>query len=313
MTSDQITSVLDRLYTGDGHRIVMWNDPDQEFTDFVDKLALEGVTVLHTDRESTLQVKKRLELDDRSGKYLLYSAREAPPMEGDWLLDIRHYAYSFRADKASLVIDDLGLINHSLRGHLVERKKFFESKDRVRKLQALVQPTDVEADLDRKMLAVLLKADQPELFTFLRILFQSMDEEADLDLGIPTSAWEQVGKFGLAEFFWEQVRDHFGYTEDTPSLKNLLIRLLATDFALTLLALPPPSIQSLKLPEAGSANATVFLSQWRDSNSTGASYDRLSARISILLKIAENLTSYDLAALEAVRFLAEKDHHAKVG
>ncbi len=301
MTSDQITTVLDRLYTESGHRIVLWNDPDQEFADFVDKLALDGVTVLHTDRESTLQVKKRLELDDRTGKYLLYSAKEPPPMDGDWLLDIRHYAYSFRADKASLVIDDLGLINHSLRGHLVERKKFFESKDRVRKLQALVLPTDVEADLDRKMLAVLLKADQPELFVFLRILFQRMDEEADLDLGIPTSAWEQVEKFGLADFFWEQVRDHFGYTEENPGLKNLLIRLLATDFALTLLALPPPAIQSLKLPESGSANATVFLSQWRDSNSTGASYDRLSARISILLKIADNLGSYDLAALEAVQ------------
>jgi len=158
MTSDQIATALDRLYTEAGHRIVIWNDPEQEFPDFVEKLSLPGVTILHLERESALQVKKRLELDDRAGKYLLYSEKEAPPMDEDWLLDLRQYAYGFRADKASLVIDDLGLMNHSLRGHLVARRKFFENKDRLRKLQALVQPTDIEADLDRKMLAVLLKS-----------------------------------------------------------------------------------------------------------------------------------------------------------
>jgi uncharacterized protein (TIGR02687 family) len=301
MTSDQIATALDRLYTEAGHRIVIWNDPEQEFPDFVEKLVLPGVTILHLDRESSLQVKKRLEIDDRDGKYLLYSEKEAPPMEEDWLLDIRQYTYGFRADKASLVIDDLGLINHSLRGHLVARRKFFENKDRLRKLQSLVQPTDIEADLDRKMLAVLLKSDQPELFSFLRVLFQRMDEESELDLAIHSAAWGEVEKYNLADYFWEQVRSYFGYAEETPSLKNLLIRLLATDFCLSLQAAAPASIQSLKLPEAGFSNVTVFLSQWRDSNSTGAAYDRLASRISILLKIAGNLGSYDLDALEAVQ------------
>ena len=300
MTSDQITTALAKLYTENGHRIVIWNDPEQEFPDFVEKLVLDGVTIIPLDGESSFQIKKRLEMDDPSGNYLLYSALEAPPMEEDWLLDIRQYAYNFRADKASLVIDDLGLMNHSLRNHLVTRRKFFENKDRLRKLQALVEATDIEADLDRKMLAVLLKSEQPELFSFLRVLFQRMDEESELDLSIPSSAWEEVEKYGLADFFWEQVRVFFGYAEETPSLKNLLIRLLATDFALTLRATAPAAVQSLKLPQAGLSNVTVFLSQWRDSNSTGAAYDRLAARISILLKIAENLGSYDLDALEAV-------------
>ena len=300
MTSDQIATALDRLYTEAGHRIVIWNDPDQEFPDFVEKLVLPEVTILHLDRESALQVKKRLELDDRAGKYLLYSVKEAPPMDVDWLLDLRQYAYGFRADKASLVIDDLGLINHSLRGHLVARRKFFESKDRLRRLQALVQPTDIEADLDRKMLAVLLKSEQPELFSFLRVLFQRMAEESELDLAIHSATWGEVEKYDLADYFWEQVRGYFGYAEETPSLKNLLIRLLATEFCLALRGSAPVALQSLKLPEVGVSNVKVFLSQWRDSNSTGAAYDRLAARISILLKIADNLGGYDLDALEAV-------------
>ena len=301
MTSDQIATALDRLYTEAGHRIVIWNDPDQEFPDFVEKLSLSGVTILHLDRESSLQVKKRLELDDRAGKYLLYSEKEAPPMDEDWLLDLRQYAHSFRADKISLVFNELGLINHSLHAYLATRRKFFENKDRLRKLQALVQPTDIEADLDRKMLAVLLKSEQPELFSFLRVLFQRMDEESELDLAIHSAAWGEVEKYDLADYLWEQIRGCFGYAEETPSLKNLLIRLLATDFCLALQAVAPASIQSLKLPDAGFSNVTVFLSQWRDSNSTGAAYDRLATRISILLKIEDGLGSYDLDALEAVQ------------
>jgi uncharacterized protein (TIGR02687 family) len=300
MTSDQITTALDRLYKENGYRIVVWNDPESEFPDYVGKLDLDGVNILSLDQESAFQVKKRLELDDPTGRYLLYSEKEPPPMEEDWLLDVRHYAYSFRADKASLVIDDLGLMNHSLRPHLLARRKFFDNKDRLKKLQALVVPTDLEADLDRKMLAVLLKSEQPDLFSFLRVLFQRMDDEAEDDLSIASSAWEQVEKFDLAEFFWEQVRNFFGYTEEAPSLKNLLIRLLATDFCLTLRATAPATLQSLKLPDAGFSNVTVFLSQWRDSNSTGASYDSLSARIGKLLNIGEHLSGFDLEALEAV-------------
>ena len=71
-------------------------------------------------------------------------------MEHDWLLDVRHYAYNFRADRASILIDELGLMNHSLRTHLILRRKFFEAKDRVKKLQALILPTDLEGDLDCK-------------------------------------------------------------------------------------------------------------------------------------------------------------------
>ncbi len=301
MTSDQITTALDRLFSEAGHRIVIWNDPEQEFPDFVEKLTMDGITVLPMDGESSFRVKKRLEMDDPVGKYLLYSGREIPPMEEDWLLDIRQYAYAFRADKASLVIDDLGLVNHSLRGHLVARRKFFESKDRTRKLQSLVSPTDIEFDLDRKMLAVLLKSEQPDLFSFLRVLFQRMDVESEMDLSFPSVAWMDVEKFDLAGFFWEMVRSHFGYAEESPSLKNLLIRLLATDFCLTLRASAPAAIQSLRLPDAGASNVTVFLSQWRDSNSTGPSYDRLSARIAALLKIGDTLGGYDLDALEVVQ------------
>jgi uncharacterized protein (TIGR02687 family) len=297
MTSDQITSALAKLFLKDGHRIVLWNDPDREFTDFVRELEIDGVVIVHLDGESTLQIKKRVELDEPDRRFLLYSAKEPPPMEVDWLLDIRHYAHTFRADKASILIDDLGLMNHSLRPHLVERRKFFESKDRIRKLQELVEPTDIESDLDRKMIAVLLKAEHPELFSFLRVLFHEMAEEESLDLAMPTAGWSQIERMDLAGFFWDTVRATFGYSEERPALKNLLLRLLVTDFCSALRADPPDPLKPLLLPETGRPNVRVFLSQWRDSSSTGAAYDTLSEKVAAMLRIDDMVAGYGIDEL----------------
>jgi len=301
MTSDQITSALTKLFTQDGHRIVFWNDADREFSDLISGLEIPDVHLIHLDGESALELKKRMELDDPQGKYLLCSAKEPPPLEEDWLLDIRHYGYTFRADKASILIDDLGLINHSLRPHLIDRRKFFESKERAKRLEALVVPTDLEADLDRKMIAVLLKAEHPDLFSFLRVLFQELASEDSLDLSMPTAGWSQIEKMELADFFWETVRVTFGYTEETPTLKNLLLRLLVTDFCGSLRTEPPSSLMPLLLSATGRPNGAVCLSQWRDSNSTGAAYDILSQKVASMLGIEEMLVNCSMNDLETVK------------
>jgi len=301
MTSDQITSALTKSFHQDGHRIVLWNDADKEFSDLVEDLVIPDVQIIDLDAESAFQIKKRVELDEPGGYFLLYSAKEPPAMEQDWLLDIRQYAYTFRADKASILIDDLRLINHSLRPHLVKRRKFFESKERMKKLQGLTAPPDLEPDLDRKMVAVLLKAEHPDLFSFLRVLFQELAEEDSLDLSMPTGGWSQIERMELAEFFWETVRGAFGYAEKKPSLKNLLIRLLVTDFCTSLRANPPQALVPLLLPEAGRPNGAVCLSQWRDSNSTGAAYDLLSEKIAALLRIDELVAGFGMEELEGVK------------
>ena len=87
---------------------------------------------------------------------------------------MRLYGRSFRADRASIILRELGLAHQHLRQHLSKRRKFFDNKERLHKLTSLVSPEDSELDLDRKMLAVVAKADQPELFNILRTLFHSM-------------------------------------------------------------------------------------------------------------------------------------------
>ena len=305
MDTKQLDDALARLFVDDGERIVFWHDPAQEFLDFMNRLPFltfgnTTVHIIRLDQVSLLATKIRLERDEPDSRFLLYAPTEEPDYADDWLLDIRLYSRSFRADRASIILDELGLENHHLRDHLTQRRRFFDNKERLQKLKTLVTSTDTAVDLDRKMLAVVVKADQPELFTILRTLFHTWTEVEDtdaIDLGEPPACWEQLDKFDLAQSFWQVIHHTFGYREDTPSLRNLLIRLLVTDYAAHVRGDVPQAFAHLLLPRSGHANAVVCLAQWRDSSSKGSSYDLLSAEVARILKIEEHVAPLDIEQL----------------
>lgn len=329
MDKSQIDTALNRLFHEQGKRIVFWNDPQREFEDSLATLAVPDIQVLRLDQAGALSVKIRVERDDTEGRYLIYSPTPEPDYDNDWLLDIRLYSHTFRADRASIILDELGLANQALRSHIEQRKKFFDNKERFRKFQSLVSPQDTELDLDRKMLAVLVRADQPDPFAIVLALFHSLagfpvsgityrtkasalregdgpsepedelvfNDKGEPDLAAPPPAWELVAKLGLDGAFWQMVKTSFGYTEDTPSLRNLLIRLLVTDYAHQLNGALPTALQHLVLPSSAKQNVVACLSHWRDSASRGSSYDRLSSMVADILKLDTHLDSLDIDAL----------------
>ncbi len=339
MTKDQVSSSLNRLFHEQGKRIVFWNDPQREFEDTLAALAVPDITVLRLDREGALAAKIKIERQDVTGRYLVYSPTAEPDYDDDWLLDIRLYSHTFRADRASIILDELGLANQALRPHIEERKRFFDNKERFKKLQLLVSPLDTEMDLDRKMLAVLVRADQPDLFTIVLALFHSLAgfpvsgigysqirsktsgvregegqaeqddglllrDRAEPDLSTPPPAWELVAKLGLDLAFWQMVKTAFGYTEDAPNLRNLLIRLFLSDYAYHLTGVLPFSLQHLVLPSTSRQNVVTCLSHWRDSASRGSSYDKLSEMVADVLKLDTHLDSLDIdAMLNGMTFL----------
>jgi uncharacterized protein (TIGR02687 family) len=304
--SKQIHAALDRLFNEEGQRIVFWNDPNCEFTTTLPLLELNGVTTLRLDEVGALEAKIRLERDEPNAKFLLYAPTEEPDYEEDWLLDVRLYSRSFRADRASILLQDLGLLNQILRSHIADRRKFFDAKDRLQKIKNLVASDDAAADLDRKMIAVVAKADPPELFNLVRTIFHAWVEgQAEIDLDNLPAVWSQIEKFDLDAPFWQMVSTTFGFEEENPTLKNFLLRLLLTDYAHHLKADVPQFIRGLLLPRIGSSNAVVCLAQWRDSSSKGASYDRLSAEAVTILKIDDHLPNLEIDQLiDVMTFLA---------
>ena len=332
MEISQVNTALNRLFHEQGRRIVFWNDPQREFEDTLTALAVPDIRVVRLDQEGALAVKIRVEREDPTGRYLIYAPTPEPDYDDDWLLDIRLYSHTFRADRASIILDELGLANQALRAHIEERKKFFDNKERFKKIQALVSPQDTEIDLDRKMLAVLVRADQADIFSIALALFHALagfpvggvsygpsrakvgvlrdgggpgepqgelllQDKAEPDLGTPPPAWEFVTKLGLADAFWLLVKTAFGYAEDTPSLRNLLIRLLLTDYAHHLKGELPSSMAHLALPPSARQNVVACLSHWRDSASRGSSYDRLSEMVGDILKLDSHMDSLDIENL----------------
>ena len=297
MDSTRITNALTRVFEEDDPRIVFWNDPDGEFTEILPSIALEGVTVLRLDRIGALEAKIRIEQDDTASRFLLYSPTEEPDYEDDWLLDIRLYGRSFRADRASIILQTLGLSHQRLRQHLSTRRKFFDNKERLHKLASISSPDDLEPDLDRKMLAVVAKADQPELHNIVRTVFHAMADGDRLNLEALPLAWKHIEKFELDGPFWAMVQDEFGYAEDSPSLLNFLLRLLVSDFDHYLQRELPAPLQNLKLPRRGTNNAVVCLDQWRDSNSKARSFNLLSDEVASILYLEDHLSGYEVEDL----------------
>ena len=308
MDTTQIVTALNRMFHEEDARLVFWNDSQQEFQDAIRELDIPGVKTLMLDEVPGLEAKLHIERVDPDGKYLLYSASEEPAPEADWFLDVRLFSRDFRADRASLIVDQLGLSQQHLRTHLEQRRKFFDNKERVRKLRQLVHPEDNEHDLDLKMLAVVTQADQPELFNIIRTLYHDManvNREGGLfDEGEPVAAlenqpkaWAEIERYDLDVPLWVMIESTFGYAPEIPSLKDFLIRLMVTDLVHHLNTDTPASYVELTLDKRSWSNAVVCLDQWRDSSSKASSYDHLSAEVEQRIRIKDTLASCEIEDL----------------
>jgi len=304
MNTPQITDSLAKLFFDEGQRIVFWHDPDQEFIETFPSIDLDGVERLNLSEESLFEVKVRLEMKDRVNKYLLYAPTPEPAPEEDWLLDIRLYSRSFYADRASILLNELCLTSQSMRAHFNDRKMFFKSKDRLNRLKKLISSEDMERDIDQKMLAVLTRSDQASTFDILMKLFGEMCVDKGCDYKVPPNSWIDIEKFGLAPFFWEQMAKAFGYDNESPSLSDLLIRILVNDFANTVKGEIPSSLAHFLFNnKALATNASVFVAQWRSHLSHFRQYGIVSGEISKELRLEELLTSYtDEALLDVMTF-----------
>lgn len=301
MEAPQIVSALKRLYEDESNRIVFWCDPQSEFYDSVERIAAElpNVKLARLDSGSALQLKMELELQNPEQRYLLYEPKDAPELEQDWLLDIRLYAQPFYADKASVVMDELGLLNHSLRPFLNERMAFFNSRKRLDDLKGRVNPEDLEIELDLKMMAVLCRAEQSDFFSVVQSLFLSMapDDVCDPAVVEDSDAWKQMEKMNLGESFAAMAQSWFGVEAEQFSISGLLRRLLITDFAAKITEPVPAALEQYVLSGKCRDNVMVCLSQWRDRSSLGFSYDRLSEAVGDGLELAGHLEQLPVSAL----------------
>lgn len=300
MSDTKITETLEKIFA-EGAKTVFWNDAEGEFESVADSLSLPGVDVVRIDREPALKVKILVEHERPDSRWLFYSPTEEPAPSEDWLADLRLRSKTFRADAASILLDELGLVTQSLRAHLKVRARFLRSRERVERLKRFVRPDDGASDIDRKMLAVLTRADQPDPFSIFVKTFSGLVSEGVVDLDSTSKAWADIQSNDLEQAFWALVEGEFGYAEKEHSVRDLLTRILVTDMASSLAGSLPSSLAHFAIQaRSGVANAAVLCGRWRSDITGFASYNVLSESISKSLDIARAVSSLSADALAEV-------------
>lgn len=303
MDTKQLTQGLNQAFFEENHRLVFWFDPEQSFADELGNLALPDVQVVNMGEESTLAMKLKLELEDTQGKYLLYFPYAEPEPVNDWLLDMRLYSRSFHADRISLIFNELGLQQQSLRAHLAKRESFL-SKSRQAVLKRLIQPDANEHELDLAMVAVVIGAASADVAT---LLFTLADELVGEGQGLETNppSMATLEKYQLVPALVQALQEEVGYPasaeelsgEASFSLGHFLIRLLATGFCENISDIPPWA-RSVAMSSANArATARALLSRWRDSSRYYAAYDELSEWVAQALNIKQRINDLPIESL----------------
>lgn len=297
MDTDRIQVALSRFLAE--NKVVFWSDPDREFEDVLPTLDIGGATIIRVSRSPALETKLAVSTENSETHFLIYEDLPRPAPAEDWLLDIRLYAKAFAADRSTHILEDLGLHSPALRDHIAQRTKFFASRERLTRFKRLVSPKDNEVEIDRKIMATLLRLDNADFFGIVIAIFDAFPDQSDI--ARPPEIFAEFAKYDVEEAFWSQVEATFGFDDPRSSLGNLLIRLLVTDFTRKLNGKTPKPLEHLKLRGQGSSNTAVCLAQWQDSHSRHASFDRLSDAVARAIKLGEHVGSVDPEYLEDTR------------
>lgn len=290
-------------------RIVFWYDPDKSFTEDLEQLSpplntatsnttdnnaseLSELVILNMVNESVLAVKKRIEIDEPKGRFLLYFPHIEPEPERDWLLDIRLYSEQFFADHSSMLLNELGITKMALRTHIHKRQAFFANKQRFSGLKRWVVANEDEHSIDLKMLAVTVKADSIALSDILLSLLKeyavSLEDEAKA-----TPLWSQLVKFDLQASLWACLDDSYGYVTEQPSFSDFVLKLFCTDFWSQIEGVERDWLSNNVLKSAaGRATALAFMVSWRDSRTYCTHYEIIAKVLSHQLDIASHSSQY---------------------
>lgn len=272
--NDRIAQALSRLF--DRHRIVFWYDAKQELRKDFEALELAGIEKLELTNNE-FGVKYRLLREVPEQKFLLYREGLQPDNLDNWLLDVQLAQGEFRTDQVGLWLGELEL-GLEFADVVQAHEEFFKAVKRKDSLKSLLKPDDTPGKIRLKMLGVCAGAE-PRLDTVLESLLAELSEGRDDKIKLIT-------RCSLDPFLWEQMKRTYGYQSDTPGIRDFVIELFKSCYAMGTDGQVPLSSDSL-----------VFLRRWKDSRQYEASFESLSDECADLLGIEQDLNKRDFRTL----------------
>lgn len=261
------------LHVFQRNRLVFWYDPDGQWLNAFETFPSDDITKLRVDgTEFGTKVTIHRDTDPQS-RYLLYFPSARPNDNENWLLDFLIQGHEFKADRASLALQEVGL-PYDFRELVMEHVGFYEAPKRLQAFRELLTPDEDSASLRLKMMAVLTKTE-PDVDA---ILLSFLTEDTGDSLFDPVV--ERLGQARLVSAFWQEVKSAFGYHGITPTLR---------DFATALFRWANPLDSGISLDQ----HAKVFLQRWKDSQAHNSSFRAWSAQLEIQLHVGEKLEALD--------------------
>lgn len=245
-------------------------------TEQVDRLDLPGIEKV-TLTNNEFSVKYRLHYQQPTTPFLLYFPYAQPPHEQNWLLDVQLAGYVFRTDLQAQFMQELGLDYH-YHEFVSTHIEFFKNSRRREKLARLgIPPGETEAGLRNRMLAVVFGQDSLSLsemvLEYAQAVATSTEDRFETELK----------RFGLADVFWQQIAQRFGYTSTTPAIYEFILALFEAN--------TPFLSTSLR------ADARVLINRWRLNMRYQESFRQLSQRVAVDLNLPGILPRTSLDAL----------------
>ncbi|MFK4752742.1 BREX-1 system phosphatase PglZ type A [Oceanobacter antarcticus] len=284
--SQQINYALSRLF--DKHRVVFWYDTKQELRSDFEAVSIPDVEKLEI-ANNEYGLKHRILREAPEQKFLLYKEGPQPEDLDNWLLDVQLAHGEFRTDQVAIWLSELELgleFAEVAQAHA----EFFQAIKRKEALKKLLKSDDTAGKLRLKMLAVCA-GSEPRMDSVVETLLQQQAEERDDGIRL-------IERCGLDSFLWEQLARFYGYEASEPSLRDFVIELFKSCYAMG-------TDGEVKL----TGDALVFLKRWKDSRQFEQGFETLSAECAEVLGIEQDLGKRDfrdLVELDYFRLIDQK-------
>ena len=284
-----ISQALNKLF--ERHRIVFWYDSEKELRLDFEKLELESIEKIAINNNE-FAIKYRILREQPQQKFLLYHEGKEPDYLDNWLLDVQLAQGKFSTDQASLLLTELEL-GLEFADIIESHSEFFRSNQRRESLKKLLQPQDTKTNICLKMLAVCTTAE-PRLDSILERLLEESAQDKNEKLKL-------CDRTQLTEFFWQQMKQVYGYTSQQLRIKDFVIELFKSCYT-----------TAVEKQGTLTGDAIIFLNRWKDSRQFKQSFEDLSHQCAEILKIEEKLNQryyQELLEIDYFRLIDQKIIH----
>ncbi len=286
MSEDKIAQALSRLF--ERHRIIFWYDAKQELRDSFDALNLLGIEKVELINNE-FGVKHRLLREQPEQKFLLYRDGPQPDDLENWLLDVQLAHGEFRTGQVAIWLAELEL-SLEFADVVQAHAEFYQAVKRKGALKRLLKSDDTFGLIRLKMLAVCA-GSEPRMDAVVECLLQELAEGRDEKIKL-------IGRCSLDGFLWEQMTRCYGYKSSEPGIRDFVIELFKSCYAMGLDG-------QVRL----TGDALVFLKRWKDSRQFEACFETLSGECVEILGIEQDLSKRDfrdLIELDIFRLIDQK-------